>query len=67
MAATLPMCCRAPAVVRQLLSRALQDDNDEKAQPNSIQHLPDCQDAKSECIRQLHLTLGTLIDERDEL
>ena len=29
--------------------------------------LPDSEDAKSERIRQLHLTLGALIDERDEL
>jgi hypothetical protein len=67
MAATLPMCCRAPAVARQLLSRTLLVNNDENAQPNSIQQLPDSQDAKSERIRQLHLTLGALIDERDEL
>ncbi|DBA69505.1 TPA: hypothetical protein ACH3X2_012780 [Trebouxia sp. C0005] len=58
---------RAPAVARQLLSQALLVDNDENAQPNSIQQLPDSQDAKSERIRQLHLTLGALIDERDEL
>ena len=66
-AATPPMCCRAPAVARQLLPQALLVDNDENAQPNSIQQLPDSQDAKSERIRQLHLTLGALIDERDEL
>ena len=29
--------------------------------------VPDSDDAKSERIRQLHLTLGALIDERDEL
>ncbi len=67
MAATLPMCCRAPAIARQLLSQALLVDNDENARPNSIQQLPESQDAKSERIRQLHLTLGALIDERDEL
>ena len=69
MAATPPMCCRAPAVARQLLPQALLFDNDENAQPSSIQQLPDSQVAKSERIRQLHLTLGEmqLIDERDEL
>ena len=37
-------------------------------QPNSCQDLyVDTKDAKSERIRQLHLTLGALIDERDEL
>ena len=29
--------------------------------------MPESEDAKSERIRQLHLTLGALIDERDEL
>ena len=67
MAAPLPMCCRGPAVARQLLPQALLVDNDENAQPNSMQQLPDSQDAKSERIRQLHVTLGALIDERDEL
>ncbi|KAL0055118.1 hypothetical protein WJX82_007299 [Trebouxia sp. C0006] len=58
---------RGPAVARQLLPQALLVDNDENAQPNSMQQLPDSQDAKSERIRQLHVTLGALIDERDEL
>lgn len=58
---------RAPAVARKLLSQALLVNNDENAQPNSMQQLPDSQDAKSERIRQLHLTLGALIDERDKL
>ncbi|KAL0019445.1 hypothetical protein WJX77_000469 [Trebouxia sp. C0004] len=58
---------RAPAVGGRLLSQALLVDNDENAQPNSIPQLPDSQDAKSERIRQLHLTLGALIDERDAL
>ena len=40
----------------------------ENTQPNSHPLLtPDTEDAKSERIRQLHLTLGALIDERDEL
>ncbi len=66
-AATLPTCRRAPAVARQLLFQALLDDNDENAQPNSMQQLLDSQDAKSECIQQLDLTPGALIDEQDEL
>lgn len=41
---------------------------DENTEPNSRSVLtPDSEDAKSERIRQLHLTLGALIDERDEL
>ena len=53
MAATMPDCWRAPAVARQVLLV----DNDENAQLNSTQQLPDSQDAKPERIRQLHLTL----------
>lgn len=42
--------------------------NDENANPNCSQlAVPDSEDAKAERIRQLHLTLGALIDERDEL
>ena len=41
--------------------------NDENVNPNSQSRLPETEDAKSERIRQLHLTLGALIDERDEL
>ena len=51
-------CCKSDAL------RALLVDNDENAQPNRIQQLPDSQDAKSERIWQLHLTLRA---ERDEL
>lgn len=41
---------------------------DENTQPNSHPFvMPDTEDAKSERIRQLHMTLGALIDERDEL
>lgn len=41
---------------------------DENSEPNSQSVLiPDTEDAKSERIRQLHLTLGALIDERNEL
>lgn len=41
---------------------------DENTQPNSHPfRMPDTEDAKSERIRQLHMTLGALIDERDEL
>lgn len=41
---------------------------DENTDPNSHLFLmPETEDAKSERIRQLHLTLGALIDERDEL
>lgn len=40
----------------------------ENIQPNTSQLIVlDSEDAKSERIRQLHLTLGALIDERDEL
>lgn len=59
--------CRRPLVARQLLSEPPATENDENAHPNSMQQLPDAEDAKSERIRQLHLTLGALIDERDEL
>lgn len=41
---------------------------DENTDPNShLFPMPETEDAKSERIRQLHLTLGALIDERDEL
>lgn len=41
---------------------------DENTDPNSRSiRVPDTEDGKSERIRQLHLTLGALIDERDQL
>ena len=45
------------------------EGNNENADPNSSQQfsVAESEDAKSERIRQLHLTLGALIDERDEL
>ena len=45
------------------------EGNNENADPNGSQQVSvaECEDAKSERIRQLHLTLGALIDERDEL
>ena len=61
--ATLLICCRDAAVARQLISASGFKGNDENMEPN----LPETEDAKSERIRQLHLTLGALIDERDEL
>ena len=47
----------------------LYEGNNENADPNSSLQLSvtEIGEAKSERIRQLHLTLGALIDERDEL
>ena len=43
-------------------------ENDENRPPSISQGVVlDIEDAKAERIRQLHLTLGALIDERDEL
>ena len=63
----MPMCCRAPAVARQLLPQALLDDNDKNAQPNSFQQQPDSQGVESERFRWSHLVLRAMIDKRDEL
>ena len=64
------MCCRDDTVSRQLplTQPLLSCGNEENVEPNSSGYLlPEPVDAKSERIRQLHLTLGALIDERDEL
>ena len=60
--------CRETAGLTGVLSASPGYGFDENTQPNSRSVLiPDTEDAKSERIRQLHLTLGALIDERDEL
>lgn len=62
------LLCRHDANFQPIVPAFPVVEHNENMQPNSYQVLaPDTEDAKSERIRQLHLTLGALIDERDEL
>ena len=57
--------CRRVEAARQLVLLPA-EQNEENEEPNQVRQSPE-PDGKSERIRQLHLTLGALIDERDEL